>query len=89
MTLRIIDRETVARLLTYEAAIPLMREAMIALSAGRTKQLLRQVIALGDAAMFGVMPGAGEETTVAAAAKRFDSWFAAGSDPAALAELAG
>jgi glyoxylase-like metal-dependent hydrolase (beta-lactamase superfamily II) len=36
-----------------------------------------------------VLPGAGEETTVAAAAKRFDSWFAAGSDPAALAELAG
>jgi glyoxylase-like metal-dependent hydrolase (beta-lactamase superfamily II) len=36
-----------------------------------------------------VLPGEGEETTVAAAAKRFDSWFAAGSDPAALAELAG
>jgi glyoxylase-like metal-dependent hydrolase (beta-lactamase superfamily II) len=36
-----------------------------------------------------VLPGEGEETTVAAASKRFDSWFAAGSDPAALAELAG
>jgi glyoxylase-like metal-dependent hydrolase (beta-lactamase superfamily II) len=36
-----------------------------------------------------VLPGEGEETTVAAAGKRFDSWFAAGSDPAALAELAG
>jgi ornithine cyclodeaminase/alanine dehydrogenase-like protein (mu-crystallin family) len=62
VTLRIIDRETVARLLSYDAAIPLMREAMIALSGGQTKQLLRQVIALGDAAMFGVMPGAGEQT---------------------------
>ncbi len=36
-----------------------------------------------------VLPGEGAETTVAAAAKQFDSWFAAGTDPVALAELAG
>jgi glyoxylase-like metal-dependent hydrolase (beta-lactamase superfamily II) len=34
-----------------------------------------------------VLPGEGEETTVAAAAKRFDSWFAAGSDPSSLSGL--
>ena len=78
MTLRIIDRETVARLLTYEAAIPLMREAMIALSAGRTRQLLRQVIALGEGAMFGVMPGAGEQTFGAKLISVFPGNFARG-----------
>jgi len=62
MTLRVIDRETVRRLLTYEAAVPLMREAMMALSAGRTKQLLRQIMPLDGGRAFGVMPGAGEET---------------------------
>ena len=65
MTLRIIDRETVAQLLTYDVAIPLMRQAMIALSAGRTRQTLRQLIPvkdgpLEDGAVFGVMPGADE-----------------------------
>ena len=58
MSLRVIDRETVRRLLPYEACIPLMREAMIALSAGRTQQLLRQIIDLGETSAFGVMPGA-------------------------------
>jgi glyoxylase-like metal-dependent hydrolase (beta-lactamase superfamily II) len=36
-----------------------------------------------------VLPGEGEESTVAAAAKKFDSWFAAGSDPASLSQLTG
>ncbi len=54
----IIDRDTVRRLLTYEACTPLMREAMTALSAGRTQQLLRQIIDLGHGRAFGVMPGA-------------------------------
>lgn len=36
-----------------------------------------------------VLPGEGEETTVAAAAKKFDSWFAAGPDPSALSGLTG
>src|SRR5450432_3661749 len=62
MSLRVIDRDTVARILTYEAAIPLMREAMMALSGGRTKQLLRQIMPLGGGSAFGVMPGAAEET---------------------------
>jgi ornithine cyclodeaminase/alanine dehydrogenase-like protein (mu-crystallin family) len=58
LSLLVIDRETVRRLLTYAACIPLMREAMIALSTGRTQQLLRQIIDLGDGRAFGVMPGA-------------------------------
>ena len=62
MSLLVIDRETVRELLPYEACIPLMREAMIALSAGRTQQLLRQIIDLGDDALFGIIPGASEQT---------------------------
>jgi len=44
--------------LTYDLAIPVVREAMIAFSTGRTKQLLRSIIPLGDGRMFGIMPGA-------------------------------
>jgi ornithine cyclodeaminase len=44
--------------LTYAACIPLVREAMIAFSAGQTRQLLRSVIPLADGHMFGIMPGA-------------------------------
>lgn len=62
MGLRIIDRATVAQLLTYPSAIPLMRDAMIALSDGRTQQVLRQILPLGEGAAFGVMPGASEAT---------------------------
>jgi ornithine cyclodeaminase len=76
--LRIIDRETIARLLTYDATIPLMREAMIALSAGRTRQLLRQIITLGEGAMFGVMPGASEHTFGAKLISVFPGNFAKG-----------
>jgi len=36
-----------------------------------------------------VLPGEGAETTVAAAAKKFDSWFAAGPDPSSLSGLTG
>lgn len=56
--MRMIDREEVARRLTYEACIPIVREAMIAFSRGRTRQLLRQIIPLEGGRMFGVMPGA-------------------------------
>lgn len=56
--MRIIDRETVHRLLPYATAIPLMRQAMMDLSAGRTRQLLRQILDLGGGDAFGVMPGA-------------------------------
>ncbi|WP_374576627.1 ornithine cyclodeaminase family protein [Phenylobacterium sp.] len=56
--MRFIDREEVARRLTYEAAIPIVREAMIAFSTGRTRQLLRSILPLAEGRMFGVMPGA-------------------------------
>jgi ornithine cyclodeaminase len=58
MGVRFIDREEVRRRLTYGAAIALVRQAMIAFSAGRTRQLLRGVIPLAEGRMFGVMPGA-------------------------------
>ena len=47
----------VARHLPYEACIPLIRKAMIALSQGRTRQLLRGIIDLEGGNAFGVMPG--------------------------------
>ena len=56
--MRFIDREEVARRLTYEVCIPIVREAMIAFSHGETRQLLRSIIPLADGRMFGVMPGA-------------------------------
>jgi ornithine cyclodeaminase/alanine dehydrogenase-like protein (mu-crystallin family) len=56
--MRYIDREEVARRLTYEVCIPLVRDAMIAFSAGETRQLLRSIIPLADGHLFGIMPGA-------------------------------
>jgi ornithine cyclodeaminase len=53
-----VSAEEVARLLPYEECIPLMREAMIALSQGRTRQLLRSILDLPDARAFGAMLGA-------------------------------
>jgi ornithine cyclodeaminase len=55
--MRVIDREEVARRLTYEVCIPIVREAMIAFSAGRTRQHLRSILPLAKGA-FGIMPGA-------------------------------
>jgi ornithine cyclodeaminase/alanine dehydrogenase-like protein (mu-crystallin family) len=55
---RIIEREEIARRLTYEACIPLIREAMTSFSAGQTRQLLRSIIPLADGHLFGIMPGA-------------------------------
>ena len=78
MTLRVIDQETVRRLLTYEACIPLMRHAMTALSAGQTKQTLRQIIDLGGGDAFGVMPGAAEDTFGAKLISVFPGNFAKG-----------
>ena len=78
MTLRVIDQATVRRLLTYEACIPLMREAMTALSAGHTKQTLRQIIDLGGGRAFGVMPGAGGDTFGAKLISVFHENFAKG-----------
>lgn len=56
--MRFIDREEVARRLTYERCIPIIREAMIAFSSGETKQLLRSILPLSEGRLFGVMPGA-------------------------------
>ena len=54
----VIDRETVHERLTYDLCIPLVRKAMIALSRGETRQLLRAIIPLGGGHAFGIMPGA-------------------------------
>lgn len=62
--MRLIDRDEVRARLTYEVCIPLVRAAMIALSRGETRQLLRSIIPLGDGRMFGVMPGALGERAV-------------------------
>jgi ornithine cyclodeaminase/alanine dehydrogenase-like protein (mu-crystallin family) len=56
--MRVIDREEVARRLTYEVCIPIVREAMIAFSRGQTMQHLRSIIPLAGGRMFGIMPGA-------------------------------
>ncbi len=62
--MRFIDREEVARRLTYEKCIPIVRDAMIAFSHGETRQLLRSIVPLADGRMFGVMPGAMGERAV-------------------------
>jgi ornithine cyclodeaminase/alanine dehydrogenase-like protein (mu-crystallin family) len=56
--MRYVSAEEVAKLLPYEECIPLMREAMIALSAGRTRQLLRTILDLPEGRAFGSMLGA-------------------------------
>lgn len=56
--MRFIDREEVARRLTYEKCIPIVRAAMIAFSRGETRQHLRSIIPLSEGRLFGIMPGA-------------------------------
>jgi ornithine cyclodeaminase len=56
--MRLIDAAEVRAKLTYEVCIPAVRAAMIALSAGETRQLLRSIMHFEDGRMFGVMPGA-------------------------------
>ena len=56
--MRFIDREEVARRLTYDVCIPVVRQAMIAFSKGETLQLLRSIIPLSEGRLFGIMPGA-------------------------------
>jgi ornithine cyclodeaminase/alanine dehydrogenase-like protein (mu-crystallin family) len=55
---RLIEREEVARRLTYGLCIPIIRQAMIAFSRGETRQHLRSVIPLAQGHLFGIMPGA-------------------------------
>lgn len=56
--MRFIDQDEVARRLTYEVCIPIVREAMIALSRGETIQLLRSIITLSPGRLYGTMTGA-------------------------------
>jgi len=56
--MRVIERAEVARRLTYETCIPIVRQAMIELSSGNTRQLLRSIIPLAGGRLFGIMPGA-------------------------------
>jgi len=58
MSIRFIDREEVARRLTYDLCIPIVRDAMVAFSRGETKQLLRSILPLSEGRLFGIMPGA-------------------------------
>lgn len=54
----VVSADEVEQLLPYEECIPLMRDAMIALSQGRTSQLLRAILDMPQGRAFGVMPGA-------------------------------
>ena len=56
--LSIFDSEAVRARLSYSDCIRIVREAMIALSAGETRQLLRTMIALSPGRTFAQMPGA-------------------------------
>lgn len=54
----VIDAAGVRQALSYAAAIPVVREAMIALSDGRVRQHLRSFIGLGEGRTFAIMPAA-------------------------------
>jgi len=54
----VIGESEVRRRLDHATCIGLMRDAMVALSQGRTRQLLRGIVDLGRGDQFGVMPGA-------------------------------
>ncbi|TWB13856.1 ornithine cyclodeaminase/alanine dehydrogenase-like protein (mu-crystallin family) [Nitrospirillum amazonense] len=57
-SLPIVDGHAVADRLGYDTCIPIVRQAMTALSKGETQQLPRGVLPLDHGHMFGVMPGA-------------------------------
>lgn len=54
----VLDADAVRARLTYEAAIPVVREAMIALSDGRVRQQLRSFLPWGEGKTFALMPAA-------------------------------
>lgn len=56
--MRIIDQAEVRANLSIARCIPIVRAAMIAFSAGHTRQVLRSIIPLPEGRAFGVMPGA-------------------------------
>jgi len=62
--MRVIEREEVARRLSYDICIPIVRQAMIAFSKGATRQHLRSIIPLARGHLFGIMPGAMSDSAV-------------------------
>lgn len=58
MSVVVLGRDAIQRHLAFEDCIPLMRDAMIALSAGSAIQVPRQIVRLASGRMLGVMPGA-------------------------------
>ncbi len=58
MQILAFGQEDVRRLLTLERCIPAIRDAMIDLSASRTRQTLRQIVPIDERGLFGVMQGA-------------------------------
>lgn len=58
MAIKVYDADEVHALLDYAGCIAAVRAAMTALSAHAIDQPLRQIVTLGDARLFGVMPGA-------------------------------
>jgi ornithine cyclodeaminase/alanine dehydrogenase-like protein (mu-crystallin family) len=58
MSLKIVGRHTVRAQLSWSLCIRAVRQAMIDLSAGITRQTLRQIIPIEDRGAFGVMQGA-------------------------------
>ena len=54
----VFDAAAVRAAWSYDAGIPLMREAMIALSTGQVVQTLRSFIGLGEGRTFAIMPAA-------------------------------
>jgi ornithine cyclodeaminase/alanine dehydrogenase-like protein (mu-crystallin family) len=58
MSLLVISREEVRQHLTQARCIPIVREAMVRLSRGETRQLPRSIIDLDAGRAFGQMPGA-------------------------------
>lgn len=62
--LLVLGADEVHARLSFEVAIPAVREAMIALSDGRVRQLLRSFIGLGEGRTFAIMPAALSESGV-------------------------
>ena len=54
----VFDAQAVREHLSYDVAIPVVREAMLALSDGRVRQLLRSFIGMGEGRTFAIMPAA-------------------------------
>ena len=61
MTIRVYEADEVRALLDYPGCIAAVRAAMAALSASGAEQPLRQIVALGEGRMFGLMPGTQSE----------------------------